>query len=143
MQRQQQKRKGSTFTPAELVIMTLNLGLALGVGFLRPPVPDFPRYWDPTVLISWGLFLALVGYIGAGTLLLLRARRIAALFQFLSAVAWWCLFANALLVGRRPDGTYHPAALAYCDIVFLIGLVHALIARWLSRREDTNAGDSP
>lgn len=38
--------------------------------------------------------------------------------------------------GRLPDGSYHPGSWVYCGVVFLIGLLHALIARWLWRLDD-------
>lgn len=143
-QAQQQKRKpkAARRTIAEWVVLVLNLGLGIGAGFLHPRLPS-SFVWHEMVMIQWGLFLGFVGYLGTGTTLLLRARRVAAIFEGVCALAWWCLILHELVQGRLPDGSYHPAALVYCGMVFLIGLVHALIARWLWRLQDTDEGDSP
>jgi hypothetical protein len=135
-QQQRQKPKAARRTIAEWVILVLNLGLGIGVGFLHPSLP-FPFVWHEMAMIQWGLFLALVGYLGAGITLLLRARRIAAVFAAVCALAWWCMIFHELVQGRLPDGSYHPGTWVYCGVVFLIGLVHVLIARWLWRLDDT------
>ena len=134
---QQQKptrRRTAWRTIAEWVVLLLNLGLGVGAWFLSPRLP-FPFVWHEMAMIQWGLFLAFVGYVGAGITLLLRVRRIAALFQFLCALAWWFMIAHELVVSRFPDGSYHPAVWVTCGVLFLIGLIHALIARWLWRSE--------
>jgi hypothetical protein len=133
-QQQKQKTKAAQHTVAEWVVLVLNLGLGIGAGFLHPRLP-FPFVWHQMVMIQWGLFLGLVGYLGTGITLLLRARRIAAIFEAVCALAWWCMIFHELVQGRFPDGSYHPTTWIVCGMLFLIGLVHALLARWLWRSQ--------
>ena len=130
-QQKKQEHRAGHRTVAEWVVIVLNLGLGIGVSLLHPRLP-FPG-WHEMMMFQWGIFLAFIGYWGAGLTLLLNVRRIAALFQFLCALAWWCLIAHATT--RFPDGTYHPTTWTLCGALFLIGLVHALLARWLWRQE--------
>ena len=134
LQQQQQRPKAATRTIAEWIVLVLNVGLGIGTWFLHPRLP-FPFIWHEMAMIQWGLFLAFIGYLGASLTLLLRARRIAALFQFLCALAWWFMIVHQLIVSRFPNGSYQPATGIACAALFLIGLIHALIARWLWRSE--------
>lgn len=134
---QQQKptcRRTASRTIAEWIVLVLNLGLGIGTYFLHPRLP-FPFIWNTMTMARWELFLAFIGYLGAGFTLLLRARRIAAVFQFLCALAWWLMIVEQLITLRYPDGSYHPTIWFACGVLFLIGLIHALIARWLWRSE--------
>jgi hypothetical protein len=136
-QHQQQKPQAARRTIAEWVVVVLNLGLGVGAGFLHPRLP-FPMIWHIMAMIQWGLFLGFVGYLGTGITLLLRARRIAAIFEAVCALAWWCLTLHQWLISRTPDtGEVPPIVWGVCGVVFLIGLLHALIARWLWRLDDT------
>ena len=138
-QQKEHKSERARRTVAAWVVLVLNLGLGIGVGFLHPHLP-FPFVWHQTAMIQWGLFLAFIGYLGAGLTLLLKVRRIAALFQLLCALAWWCFVAHQLVVSRFPDGTYQPATSIACAVLFAIGLVHALLARWLWQRGNPEDG---
>jgi hypothetical protein len=130
------RRRAATRTIAEWIVLFLNLGLGIGTWFLHPRLP-FPFVWHEMVMFQWGLFLVFVGYLGAGITLLLYVRRVTALFQFLCALAWWFMIAHQLIVSRFPDGSYQPATGIACAGLFLTGLIHALIARWLWHLDST------
>ncbi|MBB6051833.1 hypothetical protein [Armatimonas rosea] len=81
--------------------------------------------------LAWCLLeLALLGTTVA---LLVHARRIAAFFQALCATAWWFGIVIAVFGFLNFNGRLDAFAVFVCSLLFLIGLVHALIARWLWR----------
>ncbi|WP_309706951.1 hypothetical protein [Armatimonas sp.] len=97
------------------------------------------RFFHPTNWHDGGLawFLLELALLGTTVALLLHARRIAAFFQVLCATAWWFGIVIALFGFLDYNGHLDILAGFVCGLLFLIGLIHALIARWLWHLNNT------
>lgn len=88
------------------------------------------------LLIQWALFLAPIGYLSAALSLLARLRRAAAVGLGISAVAWWCLVGHEWVQAYRP---LHPVTYMVLGGLFVIGLIHALFARWFWQHDSVQS----
>ncbi len=103
--------------------------------FFATLLPSLLRHFPNTlaqVLITAAIVLATLSYLGTSLTLLLRLRRIAAVLETLCTLAWWCGTVYFWLM-CNPADRLHPATLVWIGGMFLIGIVHLLIAGWLWR----------
>ena len=140
MQRQKQREHKTQAvvskhrTVGEWVLLVVSLLATLSgwrslLRFFRIP----PTWHDGG--LAW--FLLELALLGTTVALLLHRRRIAAFFQTLCAIAWWFGIVIALFGFLDYNGHLDAFAGFVCGVLFLIGLIHTLIARWLWHLDNT------
>lgn len=129
-QLQRPKRKAVRRTVMEWIVLATNVVPAL---LLTTVLRDIHH---PVSLIGLGVLSGTVGFWGTSISLLTRARKVAALFELLAALGWWCA---VLYLIQHLANPLEPRGVPFLSGLVLIGLFLTWLASWLWRfQEDTD-----
>jgi formate hydrogenlyase subunit 3/multisubunit Na+/H+ antiporter MnhD subunit len=129
-QQRKPKRKAVRRTVMEWIMLVFNLIPAL---LLMPVFQSLVHPPKALTLITTGVLLGTLGFWGASISLLARTRKVAAIFELLAAIGWWCA---AVWLIQHSQNPLAPRSWPFLSGLVLIGLFLTWLASWLWRFQD-------
>jgi formate hydrogenlyase subunit 3/multisubunit Na+/H+ antiporter MnhD subunit len=130
LQLEKPKRKVARRTVMEWIVLVFNLIPAL---LLTPIFQSVGHPPKTLILITTGFLLGTLGFWGASISLLARARRVAAVFEFLASLGWWCA---AVWLIQNIKNPLEPRAWPFLSGLVLIGFFLMWLVSWLWRFQE-------